>query len=657
VSLSADGSTALVGGNECCGLNSGGAWSFSRSNGIWTQQALISGVDANGLLGTSVALSGDGATALVGEPSSGAGVLGNALVFTRSGGMWVFQTRLVGFDTIGVDNIQEGYSVALSADGNTALIGGPNDNGGIGAAWVFSRSNGVWTQQMKLTGTGSVGVAHLGWSVSLSGDGNTAILGGPTYNLSGTGGAAWVFVRSNGVWLQQGSPLIGTGALGNASQGYAVALSGDGNTAMIGGYTDNGLAGAAWVFTRSNGVWTQQGNKLSGTGAAGNAFQGIAVALTGDGNTALVGGSSDNSDVGAAWVFTRLNGAWTQQGLKLVGTGAVPPSFQGNSVALASSGTTAIIGGLTDNNVGAAWVFVNTTAHDFNGDGFSDIAWRDTSGDTAVWLMNGAQITQAGLMGQVPLSWSLVGQRDFDGIGKSEWLWRDSASGDVAIWLLNGLQVVGSAVITAVPMVWSVAGTVDFNGDRIGDILWRDTSGNVAIWLMTNDTSVQQAASLGNVPLNWNIAGTGDFNGDGMGDILWFDTNTGTVAVWLMNGVQVLQAGTLGQVPTSMSIIGTGDFNGDGKADILWRDSLGNIQVWLMNGLQALQIGNIGQVPANWVVAETGDFNGDGKSDILWRDTNTGTVAIWFMNALQISSTASVAAVTADWTIQGLNAD
>ena len=106
-------------------------------------------------------------------------------------------------------------------------------------------------------------------------------------------------------FTQQGAKLVGTGAVGNANQGWGVALSGDGNTAIVGGSSDNSGAGAAWVFTRSGGVWTQQGTKLVGTGATGDAAQGWAVALSADGNTAIVGGTHD-VPTGAAWVFAAL---------------------------------------------------------------------------------------------------------------------------------------------------------------------------------------------------------------------------------------------------------------------------------------------------------------------------------------------------------------
>ena len=151
-------------------------------------------------------------------------------------------------------------------------------------------------------------------------------------------------------FTQQGPKLVGTGAVGTAEQGCSVALSADGNTAIVGGPDDNSGTGAAWVYTRSGGVWTQQGSKLVGTGAVGTRLARHSVALSADGNTAIVGGFGDNSNTGAAWVFTRSGGVWTQQGSKLVGTGAVGAADQGSSVALSADGNTAIVGGPTDNS-------------------------------------------------------------------------------------------------------------------------------------------------------------------------------------------------------------------------------------------------------------------------------------------------------------------
>jgi len=194
-------------------------------------------------------------------------------VFTRSGDAWSQQAKLVG---TGVLNPQfgaaQGFSVSLSADGNTALVGGFNDNFGVGAAWVFTRSGEAWSEQQKLVGTG-VMIYHQGYSVSLSGDGRTAIVGAYHTSNGLPPSAAWIFTRLGNVWSQQ-AELVGT----DFTNSVSVSLSGDGNTAIVGGFG----AEAAWVFTRSGDAWSQQ-QKLVGTGVLSpppGAGQGSSVALS-----------------------------------------------------------------------------------------------------------------------------------------------------------------------------------------------------------------------------------------------------------------------------------------------------------------------------------------------------------------------------------------
>jgi hypothetical protein len=139
--------------------------------------------------------------------------------------------------------------VAISGDGNTALIGLSDENGHVGAAWVFVRSGSTWSQQgPKLTANDETMQGLFGDSVALSGDGNTALIGGQGDNgQHGEGvGAAWVFVRSGSTWSQQGSKLTACDESGQGRFGLSVALSGDGNTALIGG------GGAAWVFANGS---------------------------------------------------------------------------------------------------------------------------------------------------------------------------------------------------------------------------------------------------------------------------------------------------------------------------------------------------------------------------------------------------------------------
>ena len=163
--------------------------------------------------------------------------------------------------------------------------------------------------------------------------------------------------------LNKRSELAGSGAAGAlATQGIAVAISADGNTAMLGGPGDSG---EAWIFTRSSGTWSQQGAKLIGTGYAGNSFQGYSVSLSADGNTAIVGGRYDNNSIGASWIFVRNGKPPGHNKTKLVGTGYADSInvavLQGYSISLSADGSTAITGGLNDNKfIGAAWIFVDS---------------------------------------------------------------------------------------------------------------------------------------------------------------------------------------------------------------------------------------------------------------------------------------------------------
>jgi hypothetical protein len=327
-------------------------WIFTRNNGTWVQQGnqvLSTGEVANSFLGASISLSADGNTLAIGGPFDNGITEGCVWIFTRTNGAWVQQeNKLIGTGAVGY--AYQGGSVALSSDGNTLAIGGPTDNKSIGAVWIFRRNNNKWTQQGdKLVGTGVASCPSQGCSVSLSSDGNIVAFGSQE--------GIWIFKCNANVWVQQGNMLIGTDATG-IFQGENVWLSSDGKTVASGAPIDNNLIGATWIFTCINGIWSQQGNKLVGTGVAGISYQGNSIALSGDGNVLAVGGYMDNNETGAIWVFTRDNGTWVQKGDKLTGTGAIGNSVQGNSVSLSNDGKTLVTGGSFDNNnVGAVWIF------------------------------------------------------------------------------------------------------------------------------------------------------------------------------------------------------------------------------------------------------------------------------------------------------------
>jgi phosphodiesterase/alkaline phosphatase D-like protein len=319
-----------------------------------------SGEVGQGSFGLSVAISANGNEVLVGGPTENTSV-GAVWAFARSGSTWVQQgSKITATGEIGQG--QFGYTLALSEDGTTALIGGGKDNSAVGAAWVFTRSGSTWTQQgEKLTGGEEVGAGHFGCcSVALSSDGNTALVGGYADNTSV--GAAWVFTRSGSTWSQQGPKILAGEETGAAHFGYAVALSNDGNTALIGGGNDNNKVGAAWVFTRSGSTWTQQGPKLTGSGETGGGQLGYSVALSADGKLALVGAGADAENVGAVWTFTRSGSTWSQSGSKLTAAEEIGAGHFGCcGVALSADGSIALIGGYVDNaSVGAAWEYHRT---------------------------------------------------------------------------------------------------------------------------------------------------------------------------------------------------------------------------------------------------------------------------------------------------------
>jgi hypothetical protein len=319
------------------------------------QKLLASDLANNDNFGWSVALSADGTTALIGaiDEDSGDTDNGAAYVFTRSAGTWTEQAKLLASDRAKDDFF--GSSVALSSDGNTALIGAEGKDiftdKDFGAAYVFTRTAGTWTQQQKLVVLDNNTDEFFGNSVALSSDGNTALIAAEGDDTNR--GAAYIFTRSGGTWTEQ-QRLTAIGRANSDFFGWSVALSADGLTALIGAIgkdtSPNLSNGAAYVFTLTGGVWTQQQELLASDRSSFDNF-GISVALSADGLTAIIGASgettSPTSGQGAAYVFTRSAGTWTEQAKLLASDRATDDDF-GYSVAISADGNTVIIGAYTE---------------------------------------------------------------------------------------------------------------------------------------------------------------------------------------------------------------------------------------------------------------------------------------------------------------------
>lgn len=356
VSINAAGNVAIVGA-QCDNGFMGAAYLFECSNTQWTQQGTKitpAGGAPKDFFGGSVSVDGDGVTAIVGAPGDKSFV-GAAYVYARTDGVWMQQgaTLRPARDRI---HGQFGKSVAISGDGKTALIGAYADNAGIGAAYVYVLSSGAdWTQQgPKIVPSGSLPGGRFGQAVSLSNDGNTALIGADSE--SGQIGAAYVFVRSGTSWSQQGPKLVPGAAATKGSFGYSVALSADGNTAAVGAISDHDYVGAAYIFRRSGIVWNlESSTPIRSSEASADRF-GSSVSLTRDGNAVLIGAMGNNNFTGAAYLFIRSISGWQQHGAKLVPPGGVGRSEFGASLSLGANGSTACIGAFMQNSgVGATY--------------------------------------------------------------------------------------------------------------------------------------------------------------------------------------------------------------------------------------------------------------------------------------------------------------
>lgn len=400
----------------------------------YTQDAYIkaSNTGANDWFGFSIAVSGD--TAVVGaiqEDSADTDIDGNqadntapesgaVYVFVRNAGVWSQQAYIKASNT----NASDLFGFAVAIDGDTLVVGaareassatgtsglGQSNNAApdAGAAYVFTRTAGVWSQEAYLKASNTEAGDGFGSSVTISGNtivvgsryedsSATSINGNQTNNLAIYAGAAYVFTRSAGVWSQQ-AYIKASNANSNDLFSYSMALYGDtlavgapgeasSATGVGGNQADNSAAsaGAVYIFTRSSNVWTQQAYiKASNTGA-GDTF-GQAVALFSnmlavgapgeDSNAITVGGNQlDNSaaDAGAAYVFTRSGSAWSQQTYVKASNSetldhfGLPVVISGNALVVGSpdedSAATGINGNQADNTApssGAAYVYTHS---------------------------------------------------------------------------------------------------------------------------------------------------------------------------------------------------------------------------------------------------------------------------------------------------------
>ncbi|HUR77691.1 MAG TPA: FG-GAP repeat protein [Acidimicrobiales bacterium] len=311
-----------------------------------TQLAAAAGT-AQAKFGISVSISGD--TAVVGAPDEGG--VGAAYVFTKQDGGWIQQATLVSPQP--VENGKFGFGV--SVDGDTIVVGEPKSEQelpGPGGAYVFARAGYRWIQQAKLTPSDTRADDSFGFKVAVSGE--TVVVGAKGSGMAPTPntGAAYVFTRSASTWSEQVRLVPSDGGVNDAF-GYSVAISRD---TIVVGAPGGGLGisvdeGAAYVFTRYESAWSEHAKLVAADGAATDGF-GDQVAVSGD--TVVVGADFDsagpNAAQGSAHVFVRNGASWTHQAKLTAPDGAAVDMF-GRSVSVDRD--TVVVGAQWDEPAGA----------------------------------------------------------------------------------------------------------------------------------------------------------------------------------------------------------------------------------------------------------------------------------------------------------------
>ena len=307
---------------------------------VWLEQKVTaSDGTANSYFGSAAAL--NGSTALIGADGDNS-FQGAAYLFTKSNGSWSEGQKLTASD--GLPGDEFGYRVVL-AD-NTLLVGAFTATvGGVvsqGAAYVFTQSDGTWSESQKLTASDGALFDNFGASVAL--DGSTLVVGanGATVGGNAAQGAVYVFTESNGTWTQTQKLTANDGA---AYDNFGLSVALKGSTILVGSpraaIGANAGQGALYVFTESNGTWSQTQKLTASDGATNDSF-GESVAL--DGSTALIGADASavggNTYQGKAYLFTESGGNWSQSDMFIASDGAVDDYF---GAALAWDGVTALI--------------------------------------------------------------------------------------------------------------------------------------------------------------------------------------------------------------------------------------------------------------------------------------------------------------------------
>lgn len=289
---------------------------------------------------------------------------------------------------------------------------------------------------------------------------------------------------------------------------------------------------------------------------------------------------------------------------------------------------------------------INRIASDVNGDGSSDILWRNASAQQySHWAMNGASIASSAAKSMIS-SYAVAGTGDFNGDGLADVLWKNDAARYLIIWQSDGAGGYSQQEIGGFLPTLTFAGIGDFNGDGKADILWHNKSaGQVFYWAMNGPVPTQSASHA--MPGWFEIIGVGDFNGDGFSDLAYSDATD--VNLYLNNGAGTGFRGIrLAYKPTGWTLLGIADANGDTVSDFFWRNNTSGVMtIWGLSSAAAVTSTPSYTPSTVLTFAALGDYNGDGKADVLWDRREWRQMSVW----LSTTSTSYTGAVIGSYPI------
>lgn len=647
-SVAIDGTTAVLGaiGDDPSGPDSGSAYVFEQVGGTWIQTAKLVPSDgrSGAQFGWSVSVRGN--TALVGAryDSTLGWAVGAAYVFSRSGGAWSQESKFLPVNAYLAE--QFGYSVSLGVE-DMAVVGSHQADGNYGAVYVFRRAGGAWSQEARLSASDREPNDHFGEAVA--GDGDKMVVGARmAHDFGPFHGKAYIFEKAGGTWTE--TKKLFPNLTNTIGFGASVGISGD--TVAIGSNGDptvDYFSGAVYVFDRNGGAWSQSAKLFVSDPENGyNAQFGGSVSLLGD--RLLVGASGHRLQgglAGAAYVFERSSsGAWAPRQRLLPQAGETGSSF-GISVSLGASHLVigASGGRASGASPGRAHVFRSQPA-----------------------LADGASCAQSpecesGYCVDGLCCDSACGGDDPQDCQACSVAAGASANGTCTVFSADSVCRAATGVCDVTEVCDGVAGACPANGYvAAGTVCGSGVvscdaaeacTGSSALCpgdegpVLTCATpcaspSFGAATNLSTGSWSPQSVRAGDFNGDGAMDLVTANHGGNYIKVFLGNGSGGFTAMANVTVAGSPRDIVVGDFNEDGKADLAVANYAGGtVAVLLGSGTGTFGAPTYSTVNAEPASIDTADFDEDGDVDLIVASRGSDDVTLLFGTGTGAFSTSS----------------